>query len=108
MASASDNYDGIEVPINIRFEPSSLLESKALLTVSNNEGGEYQCLLIGYGLSPQPKGPFKIAGAKPPPIDFKNPFFESMDFIIRIDNPSFTSSLKSPIKIEVNILFFII
>ena len=59
--------------------------------------------MIGHGLSPQPKGPFKIAGAKPPPIDFKNPFFEAMDFTIRIDNPSFTCSLKSPTKIDVNV-----
>ena len=89
------------MPINIRFEPSSLLESKALLTVSNPEGGEYQCILVGHSLSPQPKGPFKIAGAKPPPIEFKNPFFEPMEFIIRIDNPSFTANVKSPIKIDV-------
>lgn len=103
QAPGSDSYEGVEVPLNLRFEPSSLVESRALLTVSNNEGGEYQCVLIGHGLSPQPKGPFKIAGAKPPPIDFKNPFFEAMDFTIRIDNPSFTCSLKSPTKIDVSI-----
>lgn len=49
---------------------------------------------------PQPKGPFKIVGAKPPPIDFKNPFFEAYEFVVRIDNPGFTSSVKSPIKID--------
>jgi hypothetical protein len=29
------------VPLNIRFEPSALNESRALLSISNNEGGEY-------------------------------------------------------------------
>ena len=37
-------------------------------------------------------------------IDFKNPFFEAHDFILRIDNPSFTSGAKSPLKIDV--IFF--
>lgn len=99
-APATDNFEGVEVGINIRFEPSSLNESSAQLVVSSNEGGEYICILNGYTTPPQPKGPFKIAGAKPPPIDFKNPFFDAYEFTIRIDNPSFTSSVKSPIKVE--------
>lgn len=51
-------------------------------------------------MPPQPKGPFKIAGAKPPPIDFKNPFFDAYEFTVRIDNPAFTSTVKSPVKID--------
>jgi hydrocephalus-inducing protein len=57
-------------------------------------------LLIGYCTAPQPKGPFKITGAKPPTIDFKNPFLDAMEFTIRIDNPCFVSTTKSPIKID--------
>jgi hydrocephalus-inducing protein len=56
--------------------------------------------LNGYASLPQPKGPFKITGAKPPPIDFKNPFFEACEFTVRIDNPSFASSVKSPVKVD--------
>jgi len=51
-------------------------ESVAQLVISSPEGGEYVCILNGYASLPQPKGPFKI-NAKPPPIDFKNPFFEA-------------------------------
>ena len=58
------------------------------------------CILNGYSTLPQPKGPFKITGAKPPPIDFKNPFFEAYEFTVRIDNPSFTSAVKSPVKVD--------
>ena len=60
-------------------------------------------MLIGQASSPIPKGPIKI-GAKPVSIDFRNPFFEAADFVIRIDNPSFTTGTKSPIKIEVILL----
>jgi hydrocephalus-inducing protein len=75
-------------------------ESVCQLVVSSPDSGEYVCLLNGYASLPQPKGPFKIAGAKPPPIDFKNPFFEACEFIVRIDNPSFTSAVKSPVKVD--------
>lgn len=60
-APASDSKEGIEVPINIKFEPSSLNESRGLMTITSNEGGEYQCYLIGSTLMPQPKGPYKVS-----------------------------------------------
>jgi len=98
-APPSDTHDGVEVPCNIRFEPSVVGESRAQLTVTSPEGGEYQCYLIGTSVVPQPKGPYEVAG-KGVNIDFKNPFFEAHDFILRIDNPSFTSGAKSPLKID--------
>jgi len=100
-APAADSYDGIECGIDIKYEPSNLGESRAVLIVSSPEGGEYQCLLIGQATAPVPKGPFKI-GSKPVAIEFKNPFFDPAEFTIRIDNPSFTTSTKSPAKIDVN------
>lgn len=44
---------------------------------------------MGHSIAPQPKGPYKVAG-KGVAIDFKNPFSDPMEFIIRLDNPSFT------------------
>lgn len=76
-------------------------EAVALLIIQSPEGGEYNCLLNGLSTAPQPKGPFKISGAKPNPIDFKNPFFEPCEFTIRLDNPCFTCSIKNPAKIDV-------
>lgn len=99
-APAADSFEGVEVGVNVRFEPSGLSESSSQLIVSSNDGGEYQCILNGITTPPQPKGPFKMVGAKPPPIDFKNPFFEAYEFVVRIDNPAFTSSVKSPVKID--------
>lgn len=60
-APAADSRDGVEVTINVRFEPSTIEESRALLKVSSPEGGIYQCYLIGSTLSPQPKGPFVVS-----------------------------------------------
>jgi hydrocephalus-inducing protein len=86
--------------VNVKFEPSSLNETACQLIISSPDSGEYVGILNGYATLPQPKGPFKIAGAKPPPIDFKNPFFEAYEFTVRIDNPSFTSGVKSPVKVD--------
>ena len=99
-ALPAETFEGNEQGVSVRFEPSSMQDTKAVLYVTSNEGGEYQCLLSGYCTAPQPKGPFKISGAKPPAIDFKNPFFDAMEFHIRIDNPAFVCSTKSPIKID--------
>lgn len=32
--------------------------------------------------------------------EFKNPFFEPVEFSIRFDSPSFTSGTKSPLRID--------
>lgn len=100
-APPSDSKEGVDVPVNIRFEPSSMNESKAILTISNPEGGTYQYYLVGQTTAPQPKGPYKNSG-KGIAIDFKNPFYEATEFMVRIDNPSFTTSVKNPWKLEVN------
>ena len=97
----SDSLDGNEVSLNIRYEPSSLGESSCVLIIQSPEGGEYQSILNGSATAPQPKGPFKIGGAKSAPVEFKNPFFDAKEFIIRIDNTNFTSAVKNPVKIDV-------
>lgn len=99
-AVPADTSEGIEQSINILFEPSTLGESRALLTISSPDAGEYQCLLVGQSSSPIPKGPYKIGG-KAQNVEFKNPFQEAAEFTIRIDNPNFTCGAKSPSKIEV-------
>lgn len=101
-APPAESYDGSEISLNVRFEPSLLGEAVALLIITSPDGGEYNCMLHGISSAPQPKGPYKIGGAKPPPIDFKNPFFDPCEFTIRIDNPSFTTPVKNPVKIDVS------
>ena len=99
-AAAAPGFDGIEVVCNVRYEPSNLGEARAILTLTHPEGGEYSCLLYGQASAPVPQGPFKILPGKGAGIDFKNPFAEAMEFSVRFDNPCFTMSNKSPIRIE--------
>jgi len=104
QAPPAESYDGIEIQLNVKFEPSTLGESRAVLILSSPEAGEYQCMLYGASTFPQPKGPFKFGAGKAPPIEFKNPFFTAADYDIRIDNPSFSTSVKSPLKLDVRLL----
>lgn len=99
----ADSYEGVEQEINIRYEPSKLGESRAMLIIASPEAGEYQCLLIGQASPPVSKGPIKVS-SKGQVLEFKNPFFESADFAIRIDNPSFTTTTKSPAVTQVNFI----
>lgn len=46
-APPAESQDGSELSVNLRFEPSLLGESLALLIVSSVDGGEYTCLLNG-------------------------------------------------------------
>jgi len=58
-------------------------------------------MLYGKSSFPQPKGPFKFGtGAKANPIQFKNPFFDKRDFIVRIDNPAFSTGGKNIISVD--------
>ena len=103
-APPADSVEGNELTLNIRYEPSNFGESSAILILQSADGGEYQAILTGTSSAPQPKGPFKIGGAKSAPIEFKNPFFEAQEFVIRLDNPCFTMGVKNPVKVDVTII----
>merc|ERR1712217_359615 len=82
--------DGIEVSVDIRFHPSALGEIRALLVLSSPDGGDYKAWLVGYTQPPQPQGPVTIsAGGKPSLVEFHNPFEETVEFTIQVDNPMF-------------------
>lgn len=40
-AGGCEGNEGVEVSVNLKFEPSAMMESRALLSISNPEGGEY-------------------------------------------------------------------
>jgi len=44
---AAVTNDGIEVPVNIRFEPNNIGFSKAILKLLSPENIEYSCILQG-------------------------------------------------------------
>lgn len=82
--------DGIEVSLGVRFQPSILGESRALLVVTGPKGGEYKALLTGFAMPPQPQGPIIVPNGKQGMVDFRNPFDKPTEFKFQIDNPAFT------------------
>ncbi|CAK0825376.1 unnamed protein product [Prorocentrum cordatum] len=98
LASAKDlkgslpaaSEDGTEASIDVRFQPSSLGEVRALLVVSSAEAGDYKALLVGYTQPPQPQGPVTIVNGKSGSVEFMNPFDEAVEFAIQVDNPAFS------------------
>jgi len=95
IKAGAASEDGIEVVVDIRFQPSALGEIRGLLVLSSPDGGDYKALLVGYTQPPQPQGPFDIAKGKDGKIDFNNPFEESVQFSAQVDNPNFVLGKRS-------------
>ena len=97
-APLADSFKGIDLSINIRYEPFTIGDSRGILKLVSPEGLEYTCMLYGRSSAPQPQGPIKInldaKGAKPIGIDFKNPLNEKTEFNTMFDNPNFSMTSK--------------
>jgi len=85
----------VEVCVEIRFQPSQLGESRTMLVLTSPDGGDYKALLVGYAQPPKPQGPVVIMGGKPGEVEFSNPFEETVEFTIQVDNPSFIIGSRS-------------
>jgi len=86
--------EGIEVIVDMRFNPSALGETRALLILSSTDGGEYKALLVGYTQPPQPQGPVVIEKSKAGSIEFLNPFEETTEFSVQVDNQCFSVQVR--------------
>lgn len=94
-APVAESFQGVEVSVNIRYEPITIGDSRGVLKLTSPEGLEYTCMLYGRSAAPQPQGPIKCpGGAKPAGIDFKNPLNEKAEFICTFDNPNFSLASK--------------
>lgn len=101
QAPAADNYNGVTLNVNVKFEPNTITEVRAVLRLNSPDGIEYTCLLYGYGTAPQPQGPVKIAAGKPVGIEFKNPLSEKAEFMVNFDNSCFSLTAKLGAPLEV-------
>ena len=106
-APAAPDAKGVEVEVEVTFDPDRIGEAAARLTVTSDAGGEYVCLLSGHGLPPQPLGPTEVAGGRGT-VNFRNPFGVPKTFALSVDNPAFsvTDRLndvapRAPIPIQV-------
>jgi len=89
------NDDGNEVGVDVRFQPSTFNEIRALLVISSPDGGEYKALLVGYTQPPQPQGPVMVQSGKAAAIEFRNPLDAVTEFTFQVDNPSFSTGSRS-------------
>merc|ERR1711959_349104 len=79
--------EGVEVEVNVTFEPSTLGTTHATMLLKSAEGGDYIVNLHGECVAPKPKGPFEVKGSFTLP--FKNVFSEEKTFTFSVDNPAF-------------------
>ena len=68
------NSSGIEVAIEVQYEPSKLGDIRTQLVVSSTSGCDYICPLYGHCMSPRPQGPITIKPGAPANVTFKNVF----------------------------------
>lgn len=54
QAAAADTPKGIEVLVNVKYEPFTIGETRAILKLTSPEGMEYSCLLLGKATAPLP------------------------------------------------------
>jgi len=81
--------EGVEVEVNVTFEPSTLGTTHATMLLKSAEGGDYIVNLHGECVAPKPKGPF-VVDAKGFTLPFKNVLSEEKTFTFTVDNPCFT------------------
>ncbi|XP_077982980.1 hydrocephalus-inducing protein homolog isoform X2 [Glandiceps talaboti] len=81
---------GTEFNVDVTFEPSKLGETRATLTVSSGQGGDYIIPLFGTCIPPKPQGPYTIKAGSSTSVPFRNVFSHTTQFTFQVDNPSFT------------------
>jgi len=77
----------VELRVDVKYQPSSLQEMRAILVLSSPDAGEYKSMLIGYAQPPGAQGPFNIGKGKTENIEFRNPFHDASTFTFSTDNP---------------------
>ena len=87
-------WDGVEVALDVVFEPEIIGTLKSELRVSSSEGGVFVWPIFGQCDPARPRGPFPIAKGATVAIDVKNVLREDKDFVLTCDNPCF--SVPSP------------
>jgi len=90
VQAAPAGRSGIELGVDIRYEPASLGDGMARLVVNSPIAGQYLCILRGHCLAPRPQGPIVVKAGATASISFKNVFAKPVAFSYFVDNPAFT------------------
>ncbi|KAF8569703.1 hypothetical protein P879_07051, partial [Paragonimus westermani] len=88
---------GVELTLDVVFEPTAIGTSYGTLTVSSTQAGEYVFPLQGVATEPQPQGPIIIRSGETAYINFRNVFTSSMLYSFQVDNLSFHLTKQSEV-----------
>ncbi|XP_078720178.1 hydrocephalus-inducing protein homolog isoform X2 [Lampetra fluviatilis] len=90
VTAAPGAAGGTEVSVDVLYEPSHLGDTRALLTLSSPQGGEYTIPLVGVCSAPRPQGPFTVRAGFTVSVPFKNVFAQTASFVAAVDSPAFS------------------
>ncbi|KAJ3074073.1 hypothetical protein HDU98_012192 [Podochytrium sp. JEL0797] len=97
VIAPSASVGGVEVCIEVAYEPSKLGDIRTQLLVTSANGGDYVCPLYGHCTNPRPQGPITIKIGATASVAFKNVFTNPAAFNFVVDNPAFTVKAQETI-----------
>jgi hypothetical protein len=89
-APAATSWEGVDVAVEVRFEPCALGDVRDTLTVTSPTGGTYVCALRGDCTRPAPQGPIVVNQGGTASVEFKNVFSDPREFAFTTDNKCFS------------------
>jgi len=93
--AAEPGSDGVEVTVDIRYEPSVVGSARGSFTASSATGGNYTCILFGNCELPKPQGPIVIGLGQTGTVKFKNVLETAETFNFSVDNAAFILAKKT-------------
>ncbi|KAI9343132.1 hypothetical protein BDR26DRAFT_917651 [Obelidium mucronatum] len=97
VVAPSATVGGVEVCVDVLYEPSKLGDIRTQLVVSSAAGGDYMCPLYGHCTIPRPQGPITIKIGSSASVSFKNVFTSPAAFSFVVDNPAFSVKAQETI-----------
>jgi hypothetical protein len=88
---------GVEVAVDVTYEPSRLGDVRTNLVITSTIGGDYLCPLQGHCIAPRPQGPIILKAGTPTMVSFKNVFNTNSLFVFVVDNPAFVAKASETI-----------
>ncbi|ORY39534.1 hypothetical protein BCR33DRAFT_853320, partial [Rhizoclosmatium globosum] len=97
VMAPSASVGGVEVCVDVTYEPSKLGDVRTQLLISSTSGGDYVCPLYGHCTTPRPQGPITIKVGATASVSFKNVFTTPASFSFVVDNPAFSVKAQETI-----------
>lgn len=104
-APAASGKDGVDVTVEVNFEPKAIGENfRDTLVLTSDKGGVYKCPLLGRCIPPKPRGPIDVKGGGGQ-VPFRNVFDRDTEYTLVVDNPSFVVKPTETVKAKTSTNF---